>query len=356
MPDRYGKAEEAIKKHAKCKKEDKKAELAKALDDAEMEFSFASIPVNPFKSDDALMSYLFNDRHRFKPAYDSDYTDDDESSDENIETETSKTLDTNNNNSTDLKSVSNSNNGSLLNLATDQSSHNGYHKNKKDGLAEEIISNGIDSNNESESTSNKISKSTTKESKKKRVKKGNPKLSNGEPEPTTNGKKDQSRAPEALTNGVESKNGKSEASCNGDNVDELIIKSDDEYQIPTNDSKEVISKMEEEIASKQNPEKVWKIKKKKSVYEASNVQCPKCEKFVDKHTLREYRSAISFTMQRLKDIKMEDPSKLSDLYNLSFISFQIVLFLLLFQVSLIIIIVSIIIILYFCFYYFSYEK
>jgi len=54
--------------------------------------------------------------------------------------------------------------------------------------------------------------------------------------------------------------------------------------------------------------KVKRLVKKAKKFDPSNIQCQCCDKFVDRNVLREYRSAISFTMQRLKDMKEDNPN------------------------------------------------
>lgn len=61
----------------------------------------------------------------------------------------------------------------------------------------------------------------------------------------------------------------------------------------------------DEAAPKQ---KKKKLRRKAPVFEKSDVLCEGCDCYVDRNTLREYRSVVSFTMQRLKDMKEDNPS------------------------------------------------
>jgi len=75
---------------------------------------------------------------------------------------------------------------------------------------------------------------------------------------------------------------------------------------------------EDELNKEEN--KYPEIKKKKKmvkrhVYEQSDVQCKSCGHYADRHTLREYRSAIGFTIERLKDMKEDAPSELFMKHN-----------------------------------------
>lgn len=255
-----------------------------------MEFNFANVPVNPFASTDALMSYLYYDKNRFKPAHDSDCTE--ESSEDEEDGPSSgvpgqKTLEPDD-------YSENSNRNSMLH--TNNSLANGHVASIHDASGteneESISTENIESSSEKlakksiESSKNIISKNEDLEITRNTGTKPKTLVKNK----TSHKNKDTNHLEAKITNGDD--NGDTRKLTNGRHVI-----GDDSILDPTVvEGEKVIKK------------KVKKLKRKKRAYDPSEVQCNKCNRFIDRNYLREYRSAISFTMQRLKDLQEDNPS------------------------------------------------
>jgi len=371
VPDRYNKAEMGEQKCTALPGEDSSETLKRALEATKMEYSFAHVAVNPFRSTDALMSYLYADTLRFKPAPDSDLTEE-SSTDEEDQSDEDNNLNEScvqrNGCSSPVVDSSSECNDMLAviqeenyprrskALKVEDGSQNGVTHDSNpegsfslsNGIHDSIVENGNgvnDSNSEIVGHDANINGSKPKESgtdsketkrikKKKKVQKKltkrkdsaskttRPKNSPGS-EFLTNGHGDVSesesisstssftrteqktslkKSPRAITIGS-SLRGSDDSNRESEISDAYL--SELERKCSLSDFKTDLTTGTEDSKA---PTKVKRLVKKAKKYDPSNIQCQCCDKFVDRNVLREYRSAISFTMQRLKDMKEDDPN------------------------------------------------
>ena len=358
IPDRYSKFEisEIDENKPKAEKNSMKA-LLSALKDAKLEFNYASVPVNPFASLDAMMSYLYYDKDRYEEAPDSDLTeessDEDESSRAEKQLPAAQTKDlydsalTNGASDTsvtnDVSDASHTNatlDASLTNGASDSSLTNGA---SDASLTKGTSGNSLEDGNESHNVISKTNRNEPNENKhRKTIKKI---LRNGSIENTSKGSfkeentcnetnqlandKDLIKgAPKIETKDevnisgakpkvlVQKKNASLEIThiSNGNVTSEIDI-TNGKYEetspcngIPASNNSDKPTYPKPKLAGNSSNKKTKTLVKRAAVYEPSDVQCNKCHYFIDKKTLREYRSAVNFTMQRLRNMKECDPS------------------------------------------------
>lgn len=348
IPDRYSKVDLPESKKS-LPNEDKATVLKKALKASKMEFSFANVPVNPFASTDACMSYIFYDRDRFQLASDSELETDDEASPSNTpprqktpdpETPKSNGDEPDLNSSTtpaETEAGSAIKEAPLLNGVDDaildqdqqpekKTSKQGSKistiknpkpkieaagttgekddkldkprltKTKKGSKPETSLANDLnnidETNSEQEDAQAKITGTKPKTSQKKMKSTSEKEIEAPDDVEETNLTNGHSTHEETLPNGAneeheenQTTNGDAKESSNGEAPERSLTQLADDYA-----------------------KKMRKKKRKAPVYEKSDVICPECECFVDKNTLREYRSAVSFTILRLKDMKEDNPN------------------------------------------------
>ena len=305
VPSRYSQIEpmEELKKKTE---EDSSVALKNALKAAKVQYNFANVPVNPFASSDAMMAYLFYDKNRYQLASDSDLTECTDDSPANTpprqrspEREASSTPMTNGVNGVHLT------NGVHENETKPSKEKRKSLSLKEQALVEEsgpgTSITATEGGKDKQSTDGSIKKKKLLKSKtsKKPTVNGNAnhdseakKKSNVEKKSDSKDDRENAQSNDPLTNGAP-------------NLTNGVNGTHQEEQQQTNGYT-----AEDEVEQEKVTEEEKKKKKlvKRHVFEKSDVVCKGCNCNVDRNTLREYRSAISFTIHRLKDMKEDSPS------------------------------------------------
>ncbi|XP_018015710.1 uncharacterized protein LOC108672533 isoform X2 [Hyalella azteca] len=331
VPDRYSKPE--CTQPPKPMDDDNSTALQKALQAAKIQFKFASVPVNPFASQDACLSYMFYDKNRFQPASDSEcseVTDESEpntperarSPEPNLNGSEEEMLQPPNGNEENISLES-----GLQNSEESQKVHiNGVSDEKQDSVQnesndavvihknkprhEDALTNGelTCAANRDDAATNKATGAKPKTFKKKNKallenkKSGNPdgrtdKLLNTN-EGSVKSRSSDSELQLVISNDI----GKDESSSHMTNGGT----STEDFHSATENKTPVVDGGSQPEAPRNK--KIKKLRRKAPVFEKSDVLCEGCKCYVDRNTLREYRSTVSFTIQRLKDMKEDNPN------------------------------------------------
>ncbi|KAF2368277.1 Zinc finger MYND-type [Trinorchestia longiramus] len=331
VPDRYSKPE--CTQPPKQEDDDMTA-LQKALQATKLEFKLASIPVNPFASQDACLSYIFYDKNRYQLASDSECSEvtDDESPEPPAESgmpevaydkpETSSPSLTNGSGGGSI-----STNGELekttsieLNGVDDRESDDVPDERtdailapRNKSLRKKSLTNG--SFEEKDTGEEAEENNTANGAKPKIVKKKNKALL------TKKKQRNSDEATHKLLN-ADDKNSKMET---GDSGEQLVTSNDvgkseslllmtnghassEDFPSHPENKTQVVDGSQHETMALHAVQKKKKLRRKAPVFEKSDVLCEGCQCYVDRNTLREYRSTVSFTIQRLKDMKEDNPS------------------------------------------------